>query len=46
MRPRANCYLIDRIEYLPRPHVYDAVCIVTWASILASVAAFWLWCLL
>ena len=45
MRPRANLYTIDRIEYLPRATRYYVVCLVTWASILVIVTAFWLWCL-
>lgn len=45
MSPRANLYVIDRIESLSRSARYDVVCVVTWASLLVSVTAFWVWCL-
>jgi len=40
MKPRANLYLIDRIEYLPVRRI-DWVCLVTWCCVLAGVLAFW-----
>ena len=45
MRPRANCYRIDRIEYVPRAARYDVPCIVVWMGLFVLVFAFWFWCL-
>jgi hypothetical protein len=45
MKPRANCYKIDRIEY-KEPVIgldMDWICIVVWCGLVMMVAAFWLW---